>query len=128
MKKRALLSIHPEFAEAIFKGHKHYEYRRVAFRQSIDEVVVYATTPVCKVLGTFSVDDVFEDTPKAMWAKTKSSSGVTKAKFDSYFKDRAKAVAIKVGQPVRFSVPEPLSKYIPSNYPPQSFCYIQNGD
>lgn len=124
MKKRVLLSIHPEFAEAIFDGHKHYEFRRVLFKQDVDEVVVYATMPVGRVIGSFKIDEIFEDAPKALWIKTKGVAGVTKEKFDSYFKDRTRAFAIKVGKPVRFAVPQPLSKYLPSNTPPQSFCYI----
>jgi len=124
MKKRVLLSIHPEFAEAIFDGRKHYEFRRVLFKEDVDEVVVYATMPVARVIGSFTIADIYEDAPKALWAKTKSVAGVTKETFDSYFKDRAKAFAIKVDNPVRFAVPQPLSKYLASNTPPQSFCYI----
>jgi predicted transcriptional regulator len=124
MKKRVLLSIHPEFADAIFDGHKHYEFRRVLFKEDVEEVVVYATLPVARVIGSFKVADIYEDAPKALWAKTKAVAGVTKEKFDSYFKDRTTAFAIKVGDPVRFAVPQPLSKYLASNTPPQSFCYI----
>ena len=124
MKKRVLLSIHPEFAEAIFDGHKHYEFRRVLFKENVDEVFVYATQPVARVIGSFKIDDIYEDAPKALWTRTKAFAGVTKEKFDSYFKDRKKAFAIKVFEPVRFAVPEPLSKYVASNTPPQSFCYI----
>ena len=118
------MSIHPEFAEAIFDGHKHYEFRRVLFKEDVDEVVVYATMPVARVIGTFKIADIYEGAPKALWSKTKAVSGVTKEKFDTYFKDRTKAFAIKVGNPVRFTVPQPLSKYLASNTPPQSFCYI----
>ena len=124
MKKRVLLSIHPEFANAILDGHKRYEFRRVLFKERVDEVLIYATLPVGQVVGSFMIDDIYEDTPKAVWAKTKSVAGVTKEKFDSYFKDRTKAFAIKVAEPVRFASPQPLSQYVPSNTPPQSFCYI----
>jgi predicted transcriptional regulator len=124
MKKRVLLSIHPEFAEAIFDGHKKFEFRRVLFKESVDEIVVYATAPVKQVIGSFKVEDIYDDSPKVIWAKTKIFAGVTKDKFDSYFKGRKRAFAIKVGEPVRFSSPQPLSKYLPSNTPPQSFCYI----
>jgi predicted transcriptional regulator len=124
MKKRVLLSIHPEFADAIFDGHKHYEFRRVLFKEDVDEVVVYATLPVARVIGTFKIDDIYEDAPKALWNKTKGVAGVTKEKFDSYFKHRTKAYAIKVAEPIRFATPQPLSKYLRSNTPPQSFCYI----
>lgn len=124
MKKRVLLSIHPEYAEAIFAGHKHFEFRRVLFKEKVHEVVVYATMPVARVIGSFKIDDIYEDTPKALWTRTKIFSGVTKEKFDSYFKDRTKAFAIKVSEPVRFAKPQALSKYLASNTPPQSFCYI----
>lgn len=124
MKKRVLLSIHPEFAAAIFDGHKHYEFRRVLFKEHVDEVVVYATMPVAKVIGTFTIEDIYEDAPKALWAKTKADAGVTKEKYDRYFEGRTKAFAIKVAEPVRFAVPQPLWRYISSNTPPQSFCYI----
>lgn len=124
MKKRVLLSIHPEFADAIFDGHKQYEFRRVLFKEDVDEVVVYATMPVARVIGSFKIEGIYEDAPKELWAKTKAVAGVTKEKFDSYFKDRTKAFAIKVGDPVRFAAPQPLSKYLASNTPPQSFCYI----
>ena len=38
MKKRVLMSIHPEFANAIFDGRKRYEFRRVLFKENVDEV------------------------------------------------------------------------------------------
>ena len=124
MKKRVLLSIRPEFAEAIFNGDKHYEFRRVLFREDVDEILVYATMPVARVIGSFRIEDIYEDAPKVVWAKTKEAAGVTKQKFDSYFKDRKRAFAIKVSDPIRFGKPQLLSKYLPSNIPPQSFCYI----
>lgn len=124
MKKRVLLSIHPEYANAIFEGQKGYEFRRVLFKEEVREVVVYATSPVSRVVGRFTIEDIYEDTPSELWDKTKALAGVTKDIFDTYFKDRATAFAIKVSSPVRFVQPQPLSKYVPSNTPPQSFCYI----
>lgn len=124
MKKRVLLSIHPEYANAIFEGHKGYEFRRVLFKEDVREVVVYATAPVSRVVGRFTIEDIYEDAPGKLWAKTKTHAGVTKVVFDTYFQDRIKAFAIKVSDPVRFLQPQPLAKYVQSNTPPQSFCYI----
>lgn len=118
------MSIHPEYADAIFEGHKGFEFRRVLFKEDVREVVVYATSPVSRVVGRFTIEDIYEDAPSELWAKTKALAGVTKEMFDAYFKDRAKAFAIKVSDPVRFAQPQPLSKYLSSNTPPQSFCYI----
>jgi len=124
MKKRVLLSIHPEFADAILDGRKVFEFRRVLFKQNVDEVVVYATAPISRVVGSFRIDEIFKDEPKVLWSKTKDVAGVTKAKFDEYFDGRATAFAIKVRDPKRFADSQPLSQYLTSNIPPQSFCYI----
>lgn len=124
MKKRVLLSIHPEYANAIFDGYKGFEFRRVLFKEEVREIVVYATSPVSRVIGKFEIEDIYMDSPNELWTKTQSLAGVTKETFDNYFKNRAKAFAIKVSNPVRFSKPQPLSKYVPSNTPPQSFCYV----
>lgn len=126
MKKRVLLSIHPEYAEAIFDGRKRFEFRRVLFKEDVEEVLVYATSPVSRVVGSFRIEDIYEDAPGELWVKTKTFAGVTKEMFDIYFKDRLKAFAIKVSNPIRFSQPQHLSKYVPSNNPPQSFCYIRD--
>jgi predicted transcriptional regulator len=124
MKKRVLLSIHPEFANAILDGRKHFEFRRVLFREEVNEVVVYATSPIARVIGRFRIDAIYQDAPKALWNRTNSLGGVTKEKFDRYFQGRSTAFAIKITNPVRFASPQPLSKYISSSQPPQSFCYL----
>jgi predicted transcriptional regulator len=124
MKKRVLLSIHPKYANAIFDGHKGYEFRRVLFKRNVNEVVVYATSPVSQVVGRFSIADIYVDSPGHIWTKTKALAGVTRDMFDTYFQDCTQAFAIKVSNPIRFAQPQPLSRYLASNTPPQSFCYI----
>ena len=124
MKKRVLLSIHPEFADAIFDGRKHYEFRRVIFKENVDEIVVYATAPVSRVIGSFRIEDIYEGSPTELWERTKAAAGVSKQKFDEYFGGRTRAFAIKVSRPTLFNKPEPLSSFLPSNTAPQSFCYI----
>jgi predicted transcriptional regulator len=124
MKKRVLLSIHPEYADAIFNGHKGFEFRRVLFKEDVHEVFVYATSPISRVVGRFTIEDIYQDAPNQLWTRTKALAGVTKEMFDTYFENKATAFAIKVSDPVRFVQPQPLSKYVASNTPPQSFCYI----
>lgn len=124
MKKRVLLSIHPEHAEAILAGRKSYEFRKVIFREQVNEVVMYATSPVCRVIGTFEIEEIYSATPEEVWSKAKDVAGVTQELFSEYFSGRDIAHAIKVIKPLRFSRPKPLSQYLKSNVPPQSFCYI----
>src|SRR5258708_10038551 len=57
----AVLSIKPEYAEAIFSGKKRFEFRRAIFKHDIKVVVVYITSPVGQVAGEFNVDDIITD-------------------------------------------------------------------
>lgn len=124
MRKQALLSIHPEHAEAILSGAKSFEFRKVAFRQQIEIVLIYATAPISKVIGSFEVEAIISAEPSAIWEQASQSSGLTRERFDAYYSGKSVAHAIKVINPRRFSRPKPLSTYVKSGTPPQSFCYV----
>ena len=124
MKKRVLLSIHPEYANAIFSGKKGFEFRRVLPKRTVHEVFVYATAPISRVIGRFLIEEIYEGTPDELWKRTEPPAGVSKEKFDAYFEGKRIAFAIKVSDPILFSRPKPLSTYLTSKTPPQSFCYI----
>ncbi len=124
MKKRILLSIHPKYAEAILMGRKGYEFRRVLFKEKVSEVLIYATSPVCRVIGKFEIEEIYSAPPDDVWTKAKGVAGVTQELFYAYFSGRALAHAIKVSNPVKFARPKRLSQYVKSNVPPQSFCYL----
>src|SRR5215813_7936728 len=72
----AILSIKPEYAEAIFAGTKRFEFRRTIFREDIKVVVVYTTSPVGQVLGEFSVEGVITDDVDALWKRTEQQAGI----------------------------------------------------
>lgn len=124
MRKQALLSIHPEHAEAILLGTKSFEFRKVAFRQEIEVVLIYATAPISKVIGSFEVETIISAEPSAIWEQARLSSGLSRERFDAYYAGKAVAHAIKVMNPKRFIRPKPLSVYVKSGTPPQSFCYV----
>ena len=67
---KALLSIKPEFAFQIFAGNKRFEYRRKIFKQPVDTVVVYVSSPVSMVLGEFKIEDLLFDDLEELWNKT----------------------------------------------------------
>ena len=51
---KVVLSIKPEFANKIFDGSKKFEFRKVIFKnEKIKTVIVYASSPVQKVIGGF---------------------------------------------------------------------------
>ena len=121
---KVLLSIKPEFAERIFSGSKKYEFRRSIFKNpDVKTVVVYASSPVQRVIGEFDIETVLKGSPQTLWKKTKKYSGITEEYFFEYFSERKEGFAIKVKRTRRFREPRCLRTTYDVS-PPQSFCYI----
>ena len=90
-----LLSIKPKYVEQIENGSKLYEFRRVIFKQDIDEIYVYATAPIKQIVGKICIDEIIEDTPKNLWGNFKQNAGINKKDFFEYFSGKEKGYAIK---------------------------------
>lgn len=122
---KILLSIKPEFAEGILNGTKRYEFRRrVHVNDRVRTVVIYATLPVGKVVGEFSIGNIHAETPKELWKRTKDASGITKSFFSEYFRGRDVGYAIEVRQVKRYAKPKSLCEVLPSGVAPQSYAYL----
>lgn len=122
---KILLSIKPEYAERILDGSKRYEFRKRIHRDSrVNTVVIYATMPVGKVIGEFSIKDVHEHPPKKLWSLTKNHSGISESFFEEYFKDRDVGYAIEVRSVRKYKSPKHIQEFLPSGIAPQSYAYI----
>lgn len=126
MPTTALFSIKPEYAEAILDGRKTYELRRRLFaRDDVERVVVYASSPVQRVVGEFTVDEILAMAPRELWSVTSKGAAVHREFFDAYFEGRELAFAVKVGKAQRYRKPKTLMEFCGMATPPQSFCYLQ---
>ena len=121
---KVLLSVKPEFAERIFDGSKKYEFRKTIFKNpKVKTVVVYASSPVQRVIGEFDIEKILSHTPEVLWEKTRTQSGITEQFFFDYFSQAEIGFAIKVKKTRRYK----KSRCIHVSYnksPPQSFCYV----
>jgi len=121
---KVLLSIKPEYAARIFSGEKKYEFRRAIFKnRKVTHAVVYASSPVRKVIGEFEVLDILHDEVRALWEKTRSTAGISEGKFFDYFSDREKGYAIEIGRIQKYQQPISLEREY-GLAPPQSFAYL----
>ena len=120
-----LLSIKPEFAVEIFNGRKKFEYRRIIFKRPVKRIIVYASSPTKMVIGEFSINGILFEDINSLWSKTKRRSGISRKKFKSYFSNKEKGYAIKVGKTVRYKRPSSLEDLYGIR-PPQSFVYISD--
>jgi len=120
---RALLSIKPVYAEAIFSGKKRFEFRRNIFRHDIRLVIVYMTSPVARVVGEFTVKDIITDDLDALWGRTEAKAGIGRDVFLAYFAGRNVGHAIAIGNARLYEEPLDLEKTYGVR-PPQSFVYL----
>src|SRR5580698_154167 len=98
----AILSIKPEYAEAIFSGRKRFEFRRSVFREEIQVVIVYITCPVGQVAGEFSVKEIITDDLDTLWARTQRKAGIDREVFTNYFAGKVIGHAIVIGNVTRY--------------------------
>ena len=122
-----ILSIRPTFCKMIFSGQKVYEYRKQIFtRKDVDKVYVYATKPICKIVGYFTIAAMIEDNPTEIWKITHKGSGITKEYFDAYFRGCDMAHAIAIGEVVKFDTPIDPKEVIKNFTAPQNFLYVDS--
>lgn len=120
-----LLSIKPEFAFAIFRGEKVYEFRKAVFKnREVNKVYVYASAPVSRVIGVFYINDILEMEPQELWSKTSCGAGISEEYFYEYFFGRDRAYAISVDRTSLFDEPQRLQYMFGFGHPPQSFRYV----
>jgi len=122
---RVLLSIKPEFAEKIFNGTKKYEFRRSVFKnKNVKTVVVYASSPVKRVIGEFEIDSIINEDLNNLWKRTKDFSGISENFFFEYFRNKKSGFAIKIKKVKRYDQTLSLKDDFNAT-PPQSFMYLK---
>lgn len=122
---KVVLSIKPEFAYKIFDGTKKFEFRKAIFKNNnVKSIIVYASSPVQKVIGEFEIGRIFNDDLETLWELTKEFSGISEEFFYEYFSEREKGFAIQVKNIKRYKVPKCLRADF-NLHPPQSFAYVK---
>jgi predicted transcriptional regulator len=125
MPTSVLLSIKPEFANAILDGTKTFELRRSIFRSAtVRKIVIYASSPVSCVVGEFIVGGILALEPQQLWEVTANGAGISREFFEEYFDGCDIGYALKVSRPLRYHEPSTLKDLFGFSRPPQSFRYL----
>ena len=120
---RILLSINPEHVENILNGTKLFEFRKIRCKAAVDKIVIYATSPVMRVVAEVEVENVIEGNLEEVWKRTKKFSGIKRSFYDEYYNGKKKAVAYKLRNVKKYKKQKLLSDYGLRNAP-QSFVYL----
>ena len=121
-----ILSIKPCFCASIFKGLKLYEYRKKVFKHSdVDKVYIYASKPISKIVGYFTIKRIIDDVPSMIWNMTHEHGGISKKQFNDYFKGCNMAHAIEIDKVVKLDTPIDPKEVIKNFTAPQNYCYLE---
>jgi len=118
------MAIHPSYAEAILAGRKTVEFRKRRLAFDISSVLIYATSPVQRVIGEFIIDRIVADSPEGVWRQFGDVGCIEWDAFDVYYASSEVAVAIQIKSTRQFPEPVPLSAFTPQPPIPQSFAYL----
>ena len=119
-----LFSIKPRFANSILSGQKIFEFRKRSCRNLGSIMYIYATYPICNIIGEVTIVDCLSGSPEFLWKKVSAGgAGLHKEEFDNYFSKCKTAYAFELCNPIIYRHQIPLSK-IHIMHPPQSFCYL----
>lgn len=123
---KVLISIKPKYVEKIFSGTKKYEFRRAMFKnRDVSHMVIYASSPVQKVIGEVEIGEIVEGDFTTLWEKTKHDADTDKNMLKEYFAGKEKCFAIQIKSVKKYKDPKTLADF-GIKFAPQSFVYVSD--
>ena len=122
--KALLLSIKPEYVEKILQGTKKFEYRKRLAKENVNIIYIYSTAPSMKVVASVQVNGRLSASPTALWERTKTTAGISRAKYREYFHGCKTVYAYELGTVNVFKNAKNLSEFGIITAP-QSFVYLE---
>ena len=120
----ALMPIHPRYANAILDGSKGTEFRKRRLAPDIRRIVIYATAPISRIIGEFTIGETVVGSPQEIWRDHGATGEISEPAFHSYFAGRDMAVAFVVTQIRRYAESLALADLTPKPAVPQSTIYL----
>lgn len=124
-----LLSVRPQYAEAILAGTKRAEIRRQ--RPSAapgTPVIIYATKPRAAVIGTAHIDQVCDGTPAILWDQYQHLMGIARQEYNRYLQGASIAYVLLLGGARHLRHPLTLGdlREAADFQPPRSYRYVNH--
>ena len=121
-----LMSIKPQYADAIARGEKLIEFRKQPIASTVKRIYVYSSHPQKRITGYFEVEDVVSDSPNHLWQKYSDIGCIERKSFFEYFKGKSQGFGIMIKKFHSFTDIKDPKEFDNSFRAPQSFCYIDN--
>ena len=92
-----ILNETPEEIDQIFDGRKRYIYRKTRVSDKSTSIYLNCLEAGNLIVGEIQNKGILVLSPEALWAKTKSQSGMSQEEFFAFFKRHRKAYAYRLG-------------------------------
>ena len=122
-----LISIKPAYAEAILSGRKTVEFRKASFPKRVGTMVLYATSPVKRIVGLAKVRAVVVLSPEGAWRRYRNCGAIDRRSFDTYYARSKKAVCLEIEKAHRLDPAINPYRAVKAFRAPQSFRYLPDG-
>lgn len=125
--ERALIiSIRPQFVEAILEGTKTVELRRTRPNVEIGSLIIfYSSSPTRAIVGWASLAGMVEGTPDQLWDDHGERAAIAEDEYDLYFAGTDSAYGLELEDVVQAAEPVPLATIRSLGIePPQSWRYL----
>ena len=126
----ALISIHPVYAEKILSGEKRLEFRRRWTTRKVSFLVIYATSPIKRIVAVAEVGEVFRGSKALLWELAKKNNGgISRRKLFEYMEGAPGGVALELSRVRKADDGIELGDIFgPDFLPPQSFRYLSSAE
>ncbi len=123
----AIISVHPHYAEMIISGAKRVEFRRSWAAQPISTLVIYATSPVQRIVAVAEIKEICVGSPFKLWDLAKNlGGGLSRSELFTYLNGKSNGVAIELTGVRRIAKRiDPAALFGKKFKPPQSFRYLK---
>lgn len=119
----AILSIKPKYAQAILNGQKLVEFRKKVFKNEVERVYIYSSSPIQKIVGYFTIEEIVKASPIELWAQFEPVGAIDQKSFFDYFSANEEGYSICIGAAFEFLEHINPHDYLESFTAPQSYCY-----
>lgn len=108
--RTALLSVQPRFADALLDGRKTVEIRRRRAHLAQGSLcLLYASSPICALVGAIRVGSTDSGSPDELWRRWGDRTGLGRDEYNFYLRGSCLPCAIIVDGAERFIGPVALT-------------------
>lgn len=120
----ALMSIQPQYAQAILRGEKLVELRKRPISNDVTHIIIYATMPVGAIIGAFRVAKQVTANIGKLWSEFGGDSCISFNEFHKYYRNKPQGTGIRIGETFMATEYMNLDQAFGFDRPPQSFQYV----